>query len=363
MRGNGLRRVLHPYINTRTYLSVLFTFSPSINNSKATESTLKFAVTAGMVKVQPVKVELSVNMEQLVQQLRRHIEENLTEESFFFFFAVFKYKKMAYDKLIEEQNDKIMNLRADLEKLLQDAMTAGDLPEDFVLETEAELESAEIVEDDAEQGVHRVYSSTLAKEMTKRQEKTHSTLPTKLLSQLKELDEDEEEEEITFDEKMYVFEGESGKLSQKDVEKEMQAALDRMQKTNRGDEMIKKAVSVDQNKSNVDKTKDAMQQLAGTLAAATFDPSAATGLVIVQYPEEEPAVFDTVAVNMDFSRMNKQELKDVCVDTFDKIEKNREEQTKLQKKQQAVVGHLVETNEWLFNTLSEILNDKDEKKS
>ncbi|ETO17765.1 hypothetical protein RFI_19552 [Reticulomyxa filosa] len=61
--GNGLRRVLHPYINTRTYLSVLFTLSPSINNAKATESTLKFAVTAGMVKVKPVAMKGKVNWE------------------------------------------------------------------------------------------------------------------------------------------------------------------------------------------------------------------------------------------------------------------------------------------------------------
>jgi len=131
----------------------------------------------------------------------------------------------------------------------------------------------------------------------------------------------------------------------------MTAALERMQKTNKGDEMIKKAVTVDQTKSNVDKTTDAIQQLAGTLAAATFDPSSATD-------PDEPVLFDSVAVNIDFSRMDKRELRDVCVDTFDKIEKNRGEQTVLQKKQQAVVGHLVETNEWLFNTLSDILNDK-----
>jgi len=197
MKGNGLRKVLHPYINTRTYLSVLFTFSPSVNNSKPTESTLKFAVTAGMVKVQPVKVELSVNMEQLVQQLRRHIEEN--------------------DKLIEEQNDKIMNLRADLEKLMQEAITAGDLPEDFILETETELEEEDVTEN--QQHVHRVYSSSLAKEMTKRHDQNHSTLPTKLLSQLQELDEEDDAGEMAFDEKVYVFEGEAGKLSQKEVEK------------------------------------------------------------------------------------------------------------------------------------------------
>jgi len=72
--GNGLRRVLHPYINTKTYLSVLFTLSPSINNAKATESTLKFAVTAGMVKVKPVASKGNINFELLIKELRDHIQ-------------------------------------------------------------------------------------------------------------------------------------------------------------------------------------------------------------------------------------------------------------------------------------------------
>merc|ERR1712176_1410562 len=73
--GNGLRRVLHPYINTKTYLSVLFTVSPSINNAKATESTLKFAVAAGMVKVKPIQTKGKVNFKTLVAELKAHIEQ------------------------------------------------------------------------------------------------------------------------------------------------------------------------------------------------------------------------------------------------------------------------------------------------
>ena len=72
--GNGLRRILHPFINTKTYLSVLFTLSPSVNNCKATESTLKFAVTAGMVKVKPVATKGKVNFKTLVAELKAHIE-------------------------------------------------------------------------------------------------------------------------------------------------------------------------------------------------------------------------------------------------------------------------------------------------
>merc|ERR1712154_735504 len=105
MLGNGLRRVLHPYINTRTILAVIFTFSPSVNNAKPTESTLKFAVTAGMVKVQPVKAEVSLNVEKLVQQLRKHIEEN--------------------QKAIEEQESSILQKNADLEMLKQELMVIG----------------------------------------------------------------------------------------------------------------------------------------------------------------------------------------------------------------------------------------------
>eukprot|EP00485_Elphidium_margaritaceum_P014114 CAMPEP_0202733118 /NCGR_PEP_ID=MMETSP1385-20130828/188005_1 /ASSEMBLY_ACC=CAM_ASM_000861 /TAXON_ID=933848 /ORGANISM="Elphidium margaritaceum" /LENGTH=671 /DNA_ID=CAMNT_0049399445 /DNA_START=85 /DNA_END=2100 /DNA_ORIENTATION=+ len=73
--GNGLRRVLHPFIDTKTFLSVLFALSPSVNNSKATESTLKFAVTAGMVKVKPILTKGKVNFKTLAAELRAHIEK------------------------------------------------------------------------------------------------------------------------------------------------------------------------------------------------------------------------------------------------------------------------------------------------
>merc|ERR1719242_1487642 len=105
MLGNGLRRVLYPYINTRTILAVIFTFSPSVNNAKATESTLKFAVTAGMVKVQPVKAEVSLNVEKLVEQLRKHIEEN--------------------EKAIEDQEAAILQKNNDPEMLKQELMVIG----------------------------------------------------------------------------------------------------------------------------------------------------------------------------------------------------------------------------------------------
>ena len=81
--GTGLRRVLYPYINTRTYLSVLFCLSPAISNCKATEATLKFAVTAGMVKVKPIASTTAVNFDSLVTELREYIknQELLIDEN------------------------------------------------------------------------------------------------------------------------------------------------------------------------------------------------------------------------------------------------------------------------------------------
>jgi len=95
--GNGLRRVLHPYINTKTYLSVLFTLSPSINNAKATESTLKFAVTAGMVKVKPVASKGNINFELLIKELRDHIASQ--------------------EKVIDQNNDQIQELQRQITRI------------------------------------------------------------------------------------------------------------------------------------------------------------------------------------------------------------------------------------------------------
>jgi len=79
MRGVGLRRVLHPYINTKSVLSVLFCISPSKVNQKATIATLKFAVQAGMVKVKPIKEAVMTNWPLLVEGLKEMIA-NLNQD-------------------------------------------------------------------------------------------------------------------------------------------------------------------------------------------------------------------------------------------------------------------------------------------
>merc|ERR1712228_722175 len=73
-RGTGLRRILHAYINSNCTISVMFTLSPAFTNRTTTESTLKFAVQAGMVKVKPVKAKAQVNYKVPVNELQKHIK-------------------------------------------------------------------------------------------------------------------------------------------------------------------------------------------------------------------------------------------------------------------------------------------------
>jgi len=101
MRGVGLRRVLHPYINTKCMLSVLFCLSPSLENKKATIATLKFAVQAGMVKVKPVKQSVRTNYPLLVKGLKDTIDALNVDIDI-------------REKRIESQAEEIARLKAEL---------------------------------------------------------------------------------------------------------------------------------------------------------------------------------------------------------------------------------------------------------
>lgn len=82
-----LSRLLHPFINTNTHISVLFTVAPTIKNAPITDSTLKFAVQAGMVKVKPIAAGAKKNIKALVKKL-----ENVTFEQ-----TIFLNKKKGTD--------------------------------------------------------------------------------------------------------------------------------------------------------------------------------------------------------------------------------------------------------------------------
>lgn len=318
MIGNGLRRILHPYINTQTYLSVLFTFSPSINNAKSTESTLKFAVTAGMVKVKPIQAEAVVNLEKLVEQLRKHIEEN--------------------DKLIDTQNDKITDLTAELETTKQHAISDGNLPADFTIESDDD-------EDDDDNAISSSGGSGKKKRKKKRADAHQSVLNAHILEQLNELDAESDDDDYVLDD-MFVTNDEDAMAAEK-VEKEMEEALARMTAVANGAEIVKSAVG-NVSGNDDEKAREAMLELNATLKAATADVT-------------DSNAFDDIDMPVDLDELDTDGLKDHCETTWVQIEEDREEASNLKKSQQTVVSHLVETNEWLFNALSEILNAPDDQ--
>ncbi|ETO20860.1 Kinesin motor domain containing protein, partial [Reticulomyxa filosa] len=73
--GSGLRRTLYQYLNVNMFISVLFTLSPSMDNSKPTMSTLRFAETASLVKVTPMRAKTKLNKDLLIQQLQEYLDK------------------------------------------------------------------------------------------------------------------------------------------------------------------------------------------------------------------------------------------------------------------------------------------------
>lgn len=76
--GTGLKKTLSEFISNRSYIAVLFTISPSQDNSKSTEATLRFAESAALVKCTPVKAEKKVNKDILITELRKFIQDQQT---------------------------------------------------------------------------------------------------------------------------------------------------------------------------------------------------------------------------------------------------------------------------------------------
>merc|ERR1712190_34752 len=64
------------------------------------------------------------------------------------------------------------------------------------------------------------------------------------------------------------------------------------------------------------------------------------------------------AIQLDFNNMEVDELRDHVEETWAGIEEMKEEQQVLKESQENVVGHLVETNEWLFSALQETLTSQ-----
>jgi len=60
----------------------------------------------------------------------------------------------------------------------------------------------------------------------------------------------------------------------------------------------------------------------------------------------------------EYSKMSQKELSGNITSSWKEIQDLKKKQEKLKKSQQNVVDHLVDTNEWLFNALNEILEEK-----
>jgi len=158
----------------------------------------------------------------------------------------------------------------------------------------------------------------------------------------------ESDEEYQLDE-MFVTNTKNDPTT-KEIEKEMEDALKRMQKVAKGADLVKSAIDVDEKSTGDEKTKNAMEQLSSTLAAANAD---VTQMDEDNKENEEDAYPE---LHVDLDAMKRPDLETHVEETWVKIETNRVEQTTLKKQQQKVVDHLVETNEWLFNALNDILN-------
>jgi len=70
-QGSGLRRCLYPFVNNKTYISVMFCISPALENCTTTESTLKFATRVCKIKAVPHKVKVIKNWKKMVEKLEK----------------------------------------------------------------------------------------------------------------------------------------------------------------------------------------------------------------------------------------------------------------------------------------------------
>jgi len=83
VRGTGLRRILHPFINTKTAVSVLFTVNSTKCNAVITQGTMKFAVSAALVKCKAVVEKAKKNLKKLLKNLEETlVEQNKSIESY-----------------------------------------------------------------------------------------------------------------------------------------------------------------------------------------------------------------------------------------------------------------------------------------
>lgn len=94
-QGNGLRKLLYPFITMNTMMSICFTLSPSMENIMPTRATMKFAQDACKLKMKPVADSGGKNYqvlygklkdvlaakEKLIEELQQAVEEGVDNAS------------------------------------------------------------------------------------------------------------------------------------------------------------------------------------------------------------------------------------------------------------------------------------------
>jgi len=88
-QGNGLRKLLYPFMTTNTMMSIIFTLSPSWDNVMPTRATMKFAQDACKLKMKPIADTGSKNWQKLYEKLKEslakkdevieHLQEQIQE--------------------------------------------------------------------------------------------------------------------------------------------------------------------------------------------------------------------------------------------------------------------------------------------
>jgi len=358
-KGTGLRRILHAYINQNSVISVMFTLSPAFTNRTTTESTLKFAVQAGMVKVKPVKAKAQVNFKALVAEFQKHVKDQ--------------------EELIEKLNDDIEKLNdknADLE-LKVNKMTAK-------LEAVGTHKNVKFEVDDDEKSDVDKKRKALQKLGFKRQK---SRMPDRLQSQLNVLnDEDEDEDHDGYINLCPIAQKASfaTNVNEAKVDNEIKRIhqarktmgvdtnmlnntirelnLDESDKKveplkprsftidENGDEVYDD--DIDDDPDNVPSFADIQERqitIKSTMAGQKniFD-EAQKNMEQKEDDEEEQDPDFLVFETMDTANMSKDELVDYCDQLESKLIEEKTLRYGLQKSQQVIIDHLMETNEALL---------------
>jgi len=74
-QGNGLRKLLYPFVTMNTMMSICFTLSPSMENIMPTRATMKFAQDACKLKMKPVADSGGKNYQKLYEKMKVVLEE------------------------------------------------------------------------------------------------------------------------------------------------------------------------------------------------------------------------------------------------------------------------------------------------